>query len=108
MTSPYTKQMRWKANTAANTANATVKDKDLTYKPKIYTESDFSKNKYKVAPRTKELTINSGNLHVERYEKARQAKVEGERKLYGIGKAKPVQTLRSSYSANMLGSKTRR
>jgi hypothetical protein len=103
MSSPYTKQMSWKASTAANTANAAVKDDDLTYQPKIYTQSDFSKNKYKVAPRTKELTINAGSLHVERYERARQAKAEGERKLYGMGKAKPVQTLRSGYSANMLG-----
>ncbi len=103
MASPYSKQMTWK-NQIKTSEMGAVKDKEYSYQPVIFTQSDFSKNKYKVAPRTKELTITAGSMHVERYERARQAKAEGERKLYGMGKAKPVQTLRSGYSPNMLGS----
>ncbi len=103
MTSPYSKQMSWK-NQIKTSEMGAIKDEEHSYQPVMFTQSDFSKNKYKVAPRTKELTITAGSMHVERYERARQAKAEGERKLYGMGKAKPVQTLRSGYSANMLGS----
>jgi hypothetical protein len=105
MSSAYEKQMAWKKSSmnAASTGAEINDEREMTFKPTIFTSQDTN-SKYKVQSRTKELTIQSGGMHVERYEKARLAKVEAERKLYGMGKAKPVQTLRPGYAVKMSSS----
>jgi hypothetical protein len=105
MSSAYEKQMAWKKSSvnAASTGAEVNDEREMTFKPTIFTSQDTN-SKYKVQSRTKELTIQSGGMHVERYEKARLAKAEAERKLYGMGKAKPVQTLRPGYAVKMSGS----
>lgn len=83
-----------------SSSSTTQNEVDLTFQPTIFTSKDTN-TKYKVQPGVKELTIQAGSVHVERYEKARLAKAEAEKKLYGTGKGKPVQTMRPGYSMKM-------
>lgn len=95
--------MDWKHSSVksdASSSSSVEKNEHMTFKPTIFTSNDTS-SKYKVQPKTKELTIQAGSVHVERYAKARLSKAEAEKKLYGTGKAKPVQTTRPGYSLKM-------
>ena len=94
--------MEWKQRSMKSASSSSTVDKNehAMFKPTIFTSKD-TLSKYRVESKTKELTIQAGNVHVERYEKARLAKAEAEKKLYGTGKAKPVQTMRPGYSLKM-------
>jgi hypothetical protein len=97
----YERQMEWKKRSVkSSSSSSSTNEDDLTFQPTLFTSKDTN-TKYKVQPKTKELTIHAGSVHVERYEKARLAKAEAEKKLYGTGKGKPVQTTRPGYSMKM-------
>jgi len=94
MSSLYEKQMAWKKSNVSRTQAGSVKFEDgLTFRPTIYT-SKATSNSYKVDARATELTREFGSKHIQRYEKARQIKVDGEKKLYNTG-ARPSSGSRS-------------